>query len=210
LLSFVEAVDLVDEKDGALAGLCRAQAGFLDVAPQVGHPGTDRAERDEVRRGHPGDQPRQRRLAATPWSPEDHRANPILLDGAAQLVLRTDQVLLPHKLLERARPHSGGERLIFLRGLGGYRKEGLLRHPLTIEAALTRRGTLRGQADPPKQDEKRQPGEQVEQATHRERQLVAALHLQKAADERSNATDADAADDDLGGCEPGALARVDV
>src|SRR5207253_6217987 len=107
---------------------------FLDVAPQVGHPGTDSAERDEMRGGDPGDQPRQRGLAATRWSPQDHRADPILLDGAAQFVLGTDQVLLPHELVERARPHPGGERLVSLRRLGRCRKEGFLGHQVTIEA----------------------------------------------------------------------------
>ncbi len=125
-------MDLVDEEDRSLAGLCPTQASFFDVAPQVGHAGADGAERNKVRRGHPGDQSRQRRLSAARWAPEHHRTHAVLLDGAAQLVFRTNQVLLPDELVERARPHPGGEWLVLLSRFLRGRKERFLRHQLTI------------------------------------------------------------------------------
>ena len=49
-------------------------------------------------------------------APEDHRAGHAALDRLAQRLARRQQVLLPHELVERARPHARRERLRLARG----------------------------------------------------------------------------------------------
>ena len=84
LLRLVEAMDLVDEKNGPAAAKA---ARFL----RLGHhradlldPREDRAERDELARESTRDQPRQRRLARPRRTPEDDRAQAVVIDGFAQ------------------------------------------------------------------------------------------------------------------------------
>ena len=100
LLTLVEAMDLVDEQNGSLPRLCSTQSRLLDVSPQVRHSGADRAQRDKVRRGDAGNQPGQRRFAAAGRTPEDHRPDAIFLDGATQLVLGSNQMLLTDELIQ--------------------------------------------------------------------------------------------------------------
>ncbi len=47
LLGFVEAMNLIDEKDGPLALHAEPVAGFLDRRSQIGHAGRHRADRNE-------------------------------------------------------------------------------------------------------------------------------------------------------------------
>jgi len=103
LLTLVEAVDLVDEQDGALAGGAAQLASLLDHATQIGDPGRDRGEGDEsglpaIRRDGG-----ERRLPSAGWSPEDHRRDLPCVDGLAQDPARADQVGLTDELVEVAR-----------------------------------------------------------------------------------------------------------
>ena len=110
LLRLVEAVDLVDEEDGAAAEPAprflrfgHHRADFLDA-------GQHGAERDEVRAGRAGDQPRQRGLAGARRTPEDHRLQAVLLDGLPQRPAGPDERVLADEFVERPRPHALGQR----------------------------------------------------------------------------------------------------
>ncbi len=110
LLRLVEAVDLVDEEDGAarhlapgLLGLGHHRLDFLDA-------GQDRAERDEMRARHLGDEPGERRLAGAGRAPEDDRLQQVALDRHAQRAARRRGALLPDEFVERAGTHALGQR----------------------------------------------------------------------------------------------------
>ena len=109
LLRFVEAVDFVDEDDGAAAGgaaeplgLGHDLADFLDA-------GQHGAERHESR-GRVGDDARERRLAGAGRPPEDDRLQQVALDRLAQRLAGREQILLADELIEGARPHPLGQR----------------------------------------------------------------------------------------------------
>ena len=103
-------MDLVDEQHGALAGGAQL-ARVAHHAPQIGDAGADRRDRREMRAGLLRDDARERRLAGSGRSPQDHRRNLIGLDRAAQRAARADDLLLADELFERARPHARRERL---------------------------------------------------------------------------------------------------
>jgi hypothetical protein len=138
LLCPVEAMDLVDEDDGAPAmpravGLRRADdlPDLLD-AGEHGREGDEAGARDARHEG------RQRGLAGARRSPEDHRVELARLEGRPQHSPRSQQVLLADHLVERARSHAIGERRRRRRGrpvlrgrqrwLGGRSEE--VHHPL--------------------------------------------------------------------------------
>ena len=109
LLRLVEAVNLVDEDDGARAILPRALGvghdllDFLDAGQHGG-------ELDELGLGHARDDLRQRGLACARRSPEDERADIVALNLGAQRLAGRDQMLLADKLVQRARAHAIGQR----------------------------------------------------------------------------------------------------
>ena len=109
MLRLVEAVDFVDEDDGAGAVLAGALGvghdllDFLDAAHDSG-------ELDEVGVGHAGDDLGQRGLADAGWPPEDKRAGVVALDLDAQGLAGAKDVLLSDELVERAGAHALGER----------------------------------------------------------------------------------------------------
>ena len=110
LLGAVEAVDLVEKQDRALA-LAGAQAPRLleDLAHLLDARRDGRVrqeERGRLRR----DQPRQRRLADARRPPEDERRNAVLGDRPPQEPVGADDRLRALDLVERARPHPVGER----------------------------------------------------------------------------------------------------
>ena len=84
LLRAVEAVDLVDEQDRALARGEQAVLGRLDGLAQVLDGARDGRHLDERRMGAVGDDARERGLARARRTVEDDRGERILLDGAAQ------------------------------------------------------------------------------------------------------------------------------
>ena len=109
LLRFVEAVNFVDEDDGAravLAGAIGIAHDLLDFLDAREHGG----ELDEVGFGHAGDDFGERRLARARRSPEDHRRGIVALDLHAQRFARADELLLPDEFIECARAHAVGER----------------------------------------------------------------------------------------------------
>jgi hypothetical protein len=109
LLSFVEAVNFVDEDNGACA--------ILPGALGVGHdlldffdPGEHGGELDELRFRHVGDNFCERSLASAGRSPEDERPGVVALDLNAQRFAGTDEMLLAGVFFERARAHAVGQR----------------------------------------------------------------------------------------------------
>ena len=114
LLRLVEAVNFIHEEDGALAELAAAILGGGDGGADVGHAGQHGVDGDEVRPRGVGDDARQGRLAGARRPVEDHRAELVGLDRAAQQPARPHDVLLADELVQGARAHPGGERRLFL------------------------------------------------------------------------------------------------
>ena len=77
LLRAVEAVDLVDEQDGALVLVPAPPAGLLDGLLHVLDAAGDGGELQEVESRLLGDEAGERGLAAARWPPEDHRGRPV-------------------------------------------------------------------------------------------------------------------------------------
>ena len=110
LLHLVEAVHFVDEQNGADA-LRKIRRRLAERFAHVGQSGQHRGNRLKARVGVFRQQQRQRRLAATRRTPQDHRMHVPGLDRPTQRRIRSEQALLPDDLVEVARPHAFGERL---------------------------------------------------------------------------------------------------
>jgi len=113
LLRLVEAVDLIDEEDGALVRKAAELPRLLDDLSQLAHPGRHRRDRHEpgVRalctdRG-------EGRLPRAGWAPQDHRRQLAGVHRFAKHAALSHQVLLPDEFVEVAWPHPRGK------GLGG-------------------------------------------------------------------------------------------
>ena len=109
LLSLVEAMNLVDENDRAgavLAGALGVSHHLLDLFDS----GEYRGELDELRLGHVREDLRQRGFSRARRPPEDERPSIVAVNLRAQRLAGTDQVLLPHVLVQPARTHSVGQR----------------------------------------------------------------------------------------------------
>ena len=109
LLRFVEAMDLVNENDGA--------SSVLTSAFGIGHhlldlfdPGEHGGELDELRLGHIGDDLGERGFAGAGRSPEDQGTGVVALDLHAQRLARADQMFLADIFVQCARAHAVGER----------------------------------------------------------------------------------------------------
>jgi len=116
LLGLVEAVDFVNEDDGAQAG-----AGFLFG---LGHDfldfldaGGDSAEGDEFAFGEASDEAREGGLAAAGGSPEEHGGEIVGLDLDAEGFARAEELFLADEFVEGAGTHAFGEGL---EGRGGF------------------------------------------------------------------------------------------
>ena len=111
LLGFVEAVDFVDENNGAVAGtrfVLRGGHHFLDFLDAR----EDGAEGNEVSMREASDNARERGFAAARRSPEEHGAGIVALDLHAQRLAGTEQFFLADEFVERTGTHALGERLI--------------------------------------------------------------------------------------------------
>src|SRR5690606_33602477 len=122
LLGLVPAVNFVDEQGGALAIQLAPLAGHVNRLANLLDPGQDGVDGDEVAARAVGDDHSQRRLARARRAIEDERRKLVGLNGAAQQAAGTDDVALAGELVERARPHAGGQRRFLadalLRGVG--------------------------------------------------------------------------------------------
>ena len=109
LLRLVEAMDLVDEEDGArveAGGLLRRDHHLLDLL-DAGHNG---GELDEGGVGERGDDFSQSGFAGAGRTPEDHGGGIVVLDRETQRLARAEQMLLADELFERVRAHALGQR----------------------------------------------------------------------------------------------------
>ena len=111
LLGFVEAVNLVDEDDGAVAG-----AGFM---LGYGHDLLDfldarenRAEGNEFGACQSGDEAGKRSFPAARRSPEEHGDKIVAFDLNSKRLAGTEKSFLADEFIKRAWPHALGERLI--------------------------------------------------------------------------------------------------
>ena len=119
LLGAIEAVDLVDEQQRALAGAARRARLLVDLA-QIGDAGHHRRELHERLPEALRQQAGERGLAGAGRPPEDDRAELAAREHAPERGLGAQQVVLAHQLVERARPQPVGERLPGVAGvLGG-------------------------------------------------------------------------------------------
>ena len=109
LLGLVEAMDLVDEEDGARAeagGLFGLDHDLLDLLDA----GEDGGELDEAGLGALGDDLGEGGLADAGRAPEDHGGGVVALDGEAERLAGAEEVLLAGVFVEGARAHALGER----------------------------------------------------------------------------------------------------
>ena len=115
MLCLVEAVDLINEEDGAppvTPALFRRRHHLFDFF----NPGQDGAELDEVAARPVSHDRGQRRLPRTGRSPEDHGPELVALDLLPERLSRTEDVLLADKLFQSSGPHAVGQRPPVVRG----------------------------------------------------------------------------------------------
>ncbi len=117
LLRLVEAVDLVEEQDRALAVEREPLLRLGDRGPDVGDTGHHRAHRRELGADLRREQPGQAGLARARRSPQQQRREVAAGDAPPQRSALADEVFLPDELLEVPRAHPGRERLALGRGL---------------------------------------------------------------------------------------------
>jgi hypothetical protein len=109
LLRAIEAVDLVDEEQRALAQpgmVTRLGENLLEV-------GDARENRRDRRKAQPdglGEQPRDRGFAGARRPPEDHGRQPARRDHPTNRALRAGEMVLADHLIQRARAQPVGER----------------------------------------------------------------------------------------------------
>jgi len=117
LLGFVEAVDFVDEDDGAQAGagfFFGFSHDFFDFFDTAG----DGAEGDEFGFGEAGDEARESGLAAAGRAPEEHRTEIVGFDLHAEGFPGAEEFFLADEFVEGAGTHALGEGLESRGGFG--------------------------------------------------------------------------------------------
>ncbi len=123
LLGLVEAVDLVDEEDGALAVQVAALLGLVDRLPDVGDPGEHGVDGDEMGTRRVGDDVGEGGLAGSRRAVEDEGGELVGLDGAAQQPSGPEDVLLADEVVERRGPQARRQRLLPLELVAAARGE---------------------------------------------------------------------------------------
>ena len=117
LLRLVEAVDLVEEEDRALAVQREPLLRLGDRGPDVRDAGHHRAHRGELGADLRGEEAGEAGLARARRAPQQQRGEVAAGDAPAQRTSLADEVLLPDELLEVPRSHPGRERLALGRWL---------------------------------------------------------------------------------------------
>ena len=117
LLGFVEAVDLVDEDDGAGAILADAFSVGHDLF-DLFDSDEDGGEFDELRFCHACDNFGERGFAGAGWAPENERASVVALDLSAERLAGADELLLSRIFFKRAGAHPIGEGTAAVGGAG--------------------------------------------------------------------------------------------
>ena len=122
LLGFVEAVDFVEEEDGAAVVLLQPLAGGVEHEADVFDADGGGVAAVEVRVGVVGDEFGEGGFAGARRAVKQHAAHAVGVDHAAQQGAGAQKVALAGEGVERARTHAGGEGLgavavFFLLGL---------------------------------------------------------------------------------------------
>ncbi|VTR70786.1 hypothetical protein DESC_830103 [Desulfosarcina cetonica] len=112
LLGLVETVDLVHEKNRALALELALLFGFVDDLADLLDTGQHRREVDEVGFGFKGDDARQGGFAAAGRPPQNHGEDAVVLDGVAHQGSRTGDRFLTKKIRQPPGPHALGQRAL--------------------------------------------------------------------------------------------------
>src|SRR6185369_16149473 len=105
-LRLVEAMDLVDEEDRAASVQRLPVARFRDQLAELFDSGEDGGEGDELRARQ---QVRERRLPGARRPPQDQGVEDAALHHLPEDAPRSEQMLLPHELVDAPRPHALGE-----------------------------------------------------------------------------------------------------
>src|SRR5262245_43527145 len=102
-------MDFIAEENRAPLCCAPTRFRFLDDLAHARDAFCDGAELNEGRFGAFCDDTRDRGFAGSGRTPEDDTADFVLLDQLAQRLARTEQMLLPDKVVECSRPHASGE-----------------------------------------------------------------------------------------------------
>ena len=111
LLCLVEAVDFINEQDGAPPD-CAAVLRLRHRFAHFFHTGKHRRQTHEIRIESARQQQRQRGFAAARRPPEQHGERLVLGDGCGQGGIRAQDVALANIIGEGLRAHTLGQRLI--------------------------------------------------------------------------------------------------
>ena len=103
-------MNLIDEEDRLLARSAQPVGRRRHDFPHLGDIALDSAQADKFRLRHRRDDLREGGFARAGRAGKNDRRQSIRLDRAAQEFAGREDVLLPDKLLERARSHPAGER----------------------------------------------------------------------------------------------------
>ena len=123
LLSFVPAMDLVEEDDGLTSCGVIITCGSED-SREVFFFADDTREMMKLRVEELRNKKSDRRLACTGGSPEDHGRDTTRLDEFSDRTVRTEEVRLSGELIKRARTQHSSQRLDRRgewEGLGGHK-----------------------------------------------------------------------------------------
>ena len=125
LLGLVEAVDFVDEEDGAASAGALAGDGGGEDAAEIGDGGLDPVESLEVADGALGDHFGEGGLSGTGRAEEDEGGEAVGFDEATERFAGGEEVALADILFQRAGPEPRGQRGVrrdsafARRGIGG-------------------------------------------------------------------------------------------
>jgi hypothetical protein len=108
LLGAVEAVDLVDEQQGALSDTAPVSCGGEDL-PQIGHAGEGGRHRFEGQVAAVREEPGDGRFPDAGRPPQDGGAEALLGDHAAQRGVRGQEVVLPDDIFQLPGAQAVGE-----------------------------------------------------------------------------------------------------
>ena len=115
LLGLIEPVNLVHEQDGRLTVHAFAVLGLSDDTAQIGHSGSNGANRLKINLGRGCHQPGQCRLASAWWPPEDDGRQASYGNGFQQHSVRVNDLVLPDKIGKGPGPHPLCQRGVVLR-----------------------------------------------------------------------------------------------
>ena len=109
LLSLVEAVNFIHEKDGGLLVQALSFSGLCYRPTQIGDAGGDGADRLKMGAGYGGDQSGKGGFSGSRRPPQQDGRDAVGVDGTAQYFAFTQDMLLAHELIEAGGAHPLGQ-----------------------------------------------------------------------------------------------------